>query len=128
MNMKRSYLKGAVIYYGAGEVTDFRLDLPTLFARAGLDRPSLNHSIDELYARAVAANAPVTLINFSGGHHGFELRDDNADSLTIVDDTIAFVHRAVDPVHIAVVRAAAAEAGAGGVAGTLGLASGHCPI
>lgn len=70
-------IKAAVTYYGTANVPQFRLDLPVLYVRAGLDRPSVNESISRLAALAVAQNAPLTLLNYADGHHGFELADDN---------------------------------------------------
>ena len=64
-------VKAAVIYYGTARVDTFRLDLPVLYVRAGLDRPPVNEAIGSIAARAIAQNAPLTLLNYAGGHHGF---------------------------------------------------------
>jgi 6-phosphofructokinase len=45
-------------------VASFRLDLPTLIVRAGLDTPGLNKAIDALIARGLAANAQVSVIAY----------------------------------------------------------------
>ena len=44
----RTTIKSAVFYYGAAPVKQWRLDLPILMVRAGLDRPALNRSIGGL--------------------------------------------------------------------------------
>ena len=72
-NPKRTAVKAAVMYYGIGDVSDFRSDLPVLLVRAGLDRPTLNQSIGTFTADALARNVPLTLLNYPAGHHGFEL-------------------------------------------------------
>ena len=65
---KLTAIKAAVIYYGGGQVTTFRRDLPVLLVRAGLDRPPVNRTITELATLAQTQNAPVTLLNYLGGH------------------------------------------------------------
>lgn len=90
-------VKAAVIYYGAGNVAKFRLDLPVLMVRAGLDRPDLNRDMTELAAKGVSQNAPVTLLNYPTGHHGFELVDNNDATRDVVEQTLAWVKRAMDP-------------------------------
>lgn len=84
-------LRSAVIYYGAGEATRFPLDRPVFVARAGLDNTSLNRAIDALVARAIEANAPWTVVNLPGGHHGFDVDDDNEASRLVVGQTLDFL-------------------------------------
>ena len=50
-------VRAAVIYYGTGPVTTFRLDLPLLWVRAGLDRPGVNQEIAEMASRDRAERA-----------------------------------------------------------------------
>jgi dienelactone hydrolase len=107
-------IAAAVMYYGAADVTQFRLDLPLLFVRAGLDRPPVNEAIAALSARAVAQNAPFTLVNYVGGHHAFELADDNDATRRVIDDTLDFVTRATSPSFRAALQASIAEARAAG--------------
>lgn len=94
---RRAYIRGGVVYYGNGEVGSFRHDVPVLVVRAGMDAESLNRGLDEVVARAVNENAPWTLINISGGNHGFDVFDDNEESREVISQTLAFVKRAVDP-------------------------------
>ena len=100
----------AIIYYGAAPVERFRIDLPLLYVRAGLDRPDLNRAIIELAGRAVAQNAPVTLLNNPGGYHGFETLNDDDASREVMERTIAFVKESTAPGFRAALRAGAREA------------------
>ena len=114
-----SRIKASVMYYSGAEVTRFRRDLPVLYIRAGLDRPFVNASVDSLVMRALAANAPITVINYSGGHHSFEGTDDGAITRDLIDQTIDFVKRVTAPAYRAELVAsvgyatAAAEIAAG---------------
>jgi dienelactone hydrolase len=90
-------VKAAIIYYGTGPVTTFRLDLPVLLVRAGLDRPPLNQAITALAAEAVAQNAPLTLLNHASGYHGFESLNDDDATRDVMEQTISFVKRTTAP-------------------------------
>jgi dienelactone hydrolase len=111
---KQTSIKAAVMYYGAASITEFRRDLPVLYVRAGLDRPALNRSITELASRAVAENAPVTLLNHPMGHHAFEMRDDDEATRMVIEQTIAFVKQATSAAYQSVVRRGLQEATAAG--------------
>jgi dienelactone hydrolase len=110
----RTAVKAAVMYYGTADVPAFRLDLPVLLVRAGLDRPPVNRAITELAARAVAENAPVTLVNHPTGHHGFEVVDDDDGTREMIERTIDFVKRATSASYQAALRLNLAEAAAAG--------------
>lgn len=103
-------VRAAVIYYGTGQVSRFRLDLPLLYVRAGLDRPPVNARIAELSAQAIAQNAPVTLLNYAGGHHGFEAVDDNDATRQVIEQTLDFVRQATSAGYHAALQASIAEA------------------
>jgi dienelactone hydrolase len=107
---KQTAITAAVMYYGAANLTQFRLDLPVLYVRAGLDRPSMNESIDALAALALAQNAPLTLLNHAGGHHAFEMVDDDAATRGVIEETLRFVKRATSAPYQASLRASLAEA------------------
>jgi hypothetical protein len=107
-------IKAAVMYYGSANVQQFRLDLPVLYVRAGLDRPSVNDSIARLAALAVSQNAPLTLLNYSGGHHGFEGTDINDATRHLIDDTLEFVKRATSAPYQSALHASLQEATAAG--------------
>jgi dienelactone hydrolase len=107
-------IKAAVIYYGTANVPQFRLDLPVLYVRAGLDRPSVNTTITALAAEAVAQNAPLTLLNHAGGHHAFEMVDDTDTTREVIDTTLAFVKNATSAPYQSALRASLPEAAAAG--------------
>ena len=107
-------IKAAVIYYGTARVDSFRLDLPVLYVRAGLDRPPVNDAITTIASRAVAQNAPLTLLNYAGGHHGFEAVDDNDATREVIGRTLEFVRQATSPSYHAALQAALPEATAAG--------------
>jgi tetratricopeptide (TPR) repeat protein len=98
-------IRAAAFYYGAGAVERWRLDLPVYWVRAGLDREAMNSAIDRLYASAIKVNAPVTLVNFSSGHHGFDVLDDNDLSREVIASTIRFLKTALDPKYAAALSA-----------------------
>jgi tetratricopeptide (TPR) repeat protein len=97
MDRNRDYLRGAVVYYGDAEVAELRTDLPVLFVRAGLDGPVLNGRIDKLLARALVANAPWTVENYSGGLHGFELLNDTEITRALIHRTLSFMKLVTRP-------------------------------
>jgi len=100
-NEKR--IKAAVLFYGGPDagvnITQIRRDLPMLYVRAGLDRPFVNASIDTMIVRALAQNAPITVINHAGGHHGFESTDDDVITRELIDQTVDFVKRVTSPAY-----------------------------
>lgn len=106
----RLAVNAAVVYYGSAEVSAFRLDLPVLFVRAGLDRPGVSESLDALIAAAIRANAPVQVVNHAGGHHAFEMRDDSDATRAVIDRTLRFVREATEPRFQASIRAGIPEA------------------
>jgi dienelactone hydrolase len=107
---KQTAIKSAVMYYGAAVVTEFRRDLPILFVRAGLDRPPVNRGMTELVTLATNQNAPVSLLNFPGGHHAFEIVDDVHETRDTIDRTIDFVKRTTAPGYHASLKRGLAEA------------------
>jgi acetyl esterase/lipase len=62
---------------------------PLLIAKAALDRPGINDSIDAFVERATAAGAPVELEVHEQGRHAFDVIDDGERSRQII-------HRAID--------------------------------
>lgn len=91
MDAKRDFIRGAVVYYGDGEAPTIRLDVPVFLARAGRDNTQLNQRIDALVARALAANAPWTVVNHGSGVHGFDVFERDAVTREIVLRTLAFM-------------------------------------
>ena len=111
---KQKGVKAAVIYYGTAQVSDFRLDLPVLYVRAGLDRPGVNQDIMDLASRAIAQNAPLTLVNHASGYHAFEMFNDDDVTRDVMDQTIAFVTRTTSRQFQAAIRRGIPEATAAG--------------
>jgi acetyl esterase/lipase len=70
---------------GPGEIA------PIFIARAGLDYPELNESIDQFVSEALAHNISLSLMNHSVGHHGFDIRDDTTRSREIIKATLEFM-------------------------------------
>lgn len=91
MDPKNAFFKAVVLYYGALDPALIRGDLPLFIGRAGLDNPRFNGAIDAYVAKAVPANAPVTVVNLPGGHHAFDAFDDDDASRTVVRQTLAFM-------------------------------------
>jgi len=76
--------------------------VPLFLARAGQDEtPTLNASMDRFVAAAMAANAPVTVINHPTGEHGFDNQNDDDRSREIVRGALAFMttHLQFEPVR-----------------------------
>jgi len=65
---------------------------PMLIARAGCDEvPMLNEALDRFTAKALAANAPITVINHPAGVHGFDNQNDDERSREIIRSAIEFM-------------------------------------
>lgn len=109
---ERKSVKAAVIYYGAAPVKQFRLDLPVLYVRAGLDQPAANHSEDLLVSDALTANAPWTVLNYSAGHHAFDDFDDNDASRDVIEQTFQFLQVALSASYQSALRAGSPEVSA----------------
>lgn len=64
---------------------------PILVARGGRDSPFINNTLDLFVQRALAANAPLDLLNHPAGQHGFDVLDDDDRSREIIARTIGFL-------------------------------------
>jgi len=64
---------------------------PVFVARAGLDNPLLNESIERFIHEAVSKNVMIDFCNHPGGRHGFDVLDDNERSREIIRHTIEFI-------------------------------------
>jgi dienelactone hydrolase len=64
---------------------------PIFIARAGLDNPWLNATVDRFIHEAIARNAALEIITHPGGHHGFDILDDDARSRVIIQRTLFFL-------------------------------------
>ena len=97
MDPANDFVNGAVVYYGTPDTALRRPDLPILLGRAGLDNPQLNRTIDDLASRALAVNAPVTVMNVANGHHAFDLIDDDDQSRAAVRATLDWMAAHLSP-------------------------------
>lgn len=70
---------------------------PTLVVRAGRDAKTLNDSIDAFIAAALSKNAPVSLINYPAGDHGFEILNDTDETRRVIAQSIAWVKSRLRP-------------------------------
>lgn len=69
-----------------------RAFVPLFIARAGNDAiPALNERLDRFTAAALAANAPITLVNHPSGVHGFDLENDDPRSREIIRGALEFL-------------------------------------
>jgi acetyl esterase/lipase len=64
---------------------------PILIARAGLDNPALNESIERFIHAAISKNVMLDFCNHAGGRHGFDALDDDDRSREIIRHTIDFI-------------------------------------
>ncbi|HVH56502.1 MAG TPA: dienelactone hydrolase family protein [Vicinamibacterales bacterium] len=78
----KNKLSCVVAYYGLGQagphiaLREHAAAMPPmLVVRAGRDNPGLNNAIDTFASLALALNAPVTIMNYPAGVHGFEVED-----------------------------------------------------
>jgi acetyl esterase/lipase len=66
--------------------------LPMFIARAGQDaNPGLNAAMNQFIAAALAANAPVTVVNHPAGEHGFDMLNDDDRSREIIRGVLGFL-------------------------------------
>jgi acetyl esterase/lipase len=66
--------------------------IPMWIARAGRDEfPMLNEAVDRFTAKALAVNAPITVINHPSGAHGFDNQNDDERSREIIRSAIEFM-------------------------------------
>ena len=65
---------------------------PLFLARAGRDAiPTLNERLDAFIGSAIAANAPITIVNHPTGAHGFDVANDDERSREIIRAALEFM-------------------------------------
>lgn len=64
---------------------------PLFIARAGLDSPAINKSIDKFADIALNRNLDVTICNHATGQHAFDMLDDTARTREIIGMTLTFL-------------------------------------
>jgi dienelactone hydrolase len=67
---------------------------PIFIAKAGLDRPGINDSIDAFVTRAAEFGARVQLETHPDGRHAFDILDDDDRSREVIQASLAFMRRA----------------------------------
>jgi dienelactone hydrolase len=97
--LAKNDFRAAVLYYALMDTAPKNTATPVLVARAGLDAPNLNQSLERWVAQAVTLEVPLTFVNYPEGRHGFELLDDTPESRQIVEQTLDFLqhHLATAP-------------------------------
>jgi acetyl esterase/lipase len=71
---------------------DFCPDIPLFVVRAGKDEtPGLNVALDEFVTRAIAANQPLTLVNYPDAPHAFDLFRDDPETRRILQQGLDFL-------------------------------------
>jgi len=86
-------VKAAIMFYGTAKIEKFRLDMPVLLVRAGLDNVQLNKELDSLALKALMANAPYTITNFNTAVHAFEDFSDNEISIPFLKSSLDFLKK-----------------------------------
>ncbi len=69
---------------------------PVLIARAGMDSPSINRSVEVFISKMLALNGDINLLSHPQGRHGFDVYDDNQQTRDVVAATVAFVKSRLD--------------------------------
>ena len=73
-------------------INDLPRDTPLFIVRAGGDQmPHLNETIDRFLARALTRNLPISLVNYPGAPHAFDLFHDSETSREIIRRILAFM-------------------------------------
>ncbi len=123
MGERKEFIKGVVLYYGltltpdqkfrdtvtalnkqvnfsmAGidAIKNWHPDLPYFIVRAGKDMTEFIQALDYFVGAALANNAPLTLVNYTAGHHAFDIYDDNDQSREIIRATMEFLKFDLSP-------------------------------
>jgi dienelactone hydrolase len=64
---------------------------PVFVAKAGLDQPEINDSIDDFVDTARSLRREVSLVFHPSGQHGFDIMDDDATSRAIIRQSVEFM-------------------------------------
>lgn len=101
------FVRGLVSYYGLLDFEDEALkgfspleslrarqdgNVPPVFlARAALDSPAINRSVDLFVQEAFAKNVPLTVVTHPTGRHGFDSSNNDDRSREILRATVGFL-------------------------------------
>jgi acetyl esterase/lipase len=78
---------------------DMLNDTPSLLVRAGADEmPGLNETMDRFVQHSLAANSPLTLINYPEGVHAFDLWDASEPSQAVIRQILSYLKALLSPV------------------------------
>lgn len=73
-------------------------DLALLVVRAGLDgSAALLASIDRFIEFGITENLPLRVLNYPGGQHSFDSRDDTPETRLVIAETLAFLSLHLQP-------------------------------
>jgi acetyl esterase/lipase len=76
---------------GDVRVDDLPEDLPILIVRAGAEQdPGLNHAVDRFVGAMLAANRPISCVNFAAAPHAFELFHDTLETREVIRQMMRF--------------------------------------
>lgn len=79
---------------GGKSVAYLPAQIPLLLVRAGQDQlPHLNDRMDRFAAHALAANLPLTLINYPAAPHAFDLLLDSDETRRVIRQILDFLGR-----------------------------------
>jgi hypothetical protein len=66
--------------------------VPLFVVRAGQDQfPGINEAMDRFAHWALNRNLPITLVNYAGAPHGFDLFDESEQCRAIIRQMLAFL-------------------------------------
>jgi hypothetical protein len=69
---------------------------PLFIARAGLDNPAINQSLESFVIRALSRNIQVDFYNHTTGHHAFDVLDDNQRTNEILEKSFLFIDKYIN--------------------------------
>jgi acetyl esterase/lipase len=89
---RETYLKRYSPLQALGSLTASGGKSPPIFiARAGKDVAFINDGIDRFASAALKLNAPITVVNYAGGDHGFDGYNDTEQSRAIIKAALRWV-------------------------------------
>jgi dienelactone hydrolase len=97
MNAAPEAVRTAVLYYGSGEVSRIRPELPLLYVMASDDDAGLIANQRKIWDLARAAGAPWTTVVARGLPHAFDALDESEASRRLVMQTVDYLVRQLVP-------------------------------
>jgi acetyl esterase/lipase len=87
---------GMELFSPAAQLPGSLTRVPVLVARAGLDAPAVNDSIDSFVRSALSGNAMIECLNHPAGQHAFDVLDDDGRSREIIERAMEFIRSHVE--------------------------------